>query len=60
MLITVMEGFGVGLVALAFGAWINGHAGVGHSAMAGFGLVLEAYPPAECTNYLNHCGYGSI
>jgi transposase len=23
------------------------------------GRLLEAYPPAECTNYLNHCGYGS-
>jgi transposase len=22
------------------------------------GRLLEAYPPAECTNYLNHCGYG--
>jgi transposase len=24
------------------------------------GRLLEACPPAECTNYLNHCGYGSI
>ena len=24
------------------------------------GRLLEAYPPADCTNYLNHCGYGSI
>jgi transposase len=24
------------------------------------GRLLEAYPPAECANYLNHCGYGSI
>jgi transposase len=23
------------------------------------GRLLEAYPPAECTNYLNHRGYGS-
>jgi len=26
---------------------------------ATIGRLLEAYPPAECTNYLNHCGYGS-
>ena len=24
------------------------------------GRLLEAYPPAECANYLRHCGYGSI
>jgi transposase len=24
------------------------------------GRLLEACPPAECTNYLNHCGYASI
>jgi len=24
------------------------------------GRLLETYPPAECTNYLRHCGYGSI
>jgi transposase len=24
------------------------------------GRLLEAYTRAECTNYLNHCGYGSI
>jgi transposase len=24
------------------------------------GRLLEAYPSAEWTNYLNHCGYGSI
>jgi transposase len=24
------------------------------------GRLLEAYPPTECTNYLHHCGYGSI
>jgi transposase len=23
------------------------------------GRLLEAYLPTECTNYLNHCGYGS-
>ena len=23
------------------------------------GRLLEAYPPAECANYLNHCGYAS-
>ena len=23
------------------------------------GRLLDAYSPAECTNYLNHCGYGS-
>jgi transposase len=23
------------------------------------GRLLDAYPPAECANYLNHCGYGS-
>jgi transposase len=23
------------------------------------GRLLQAYPPAECTHYLNHCGYGS-
>ena len=26
---------------------------------ATIGRLLEGYPPAECTNYLNHCGYGS-
>ena len=24
------------------------------------GRLLDAYPSPECTNYLNHCGYGSI
>jgi transposase len=24
------------------------------------GRLLEAYPPAECTNYLNRCGYGAM
>jgi transposase len=24
------------------------------------GRLLEAHPSAACTNYLNHCGYGSI
>ena len=24
------------------------------------GRLLEVYPSAECTNYLNHCGYASI
>jgi transposase len=24
------------------------------------GRLLEAYPATECTNYLHHCGYGSI
>jgi transposase len=24
------------------------------------GRLLEAYPPAECANYLSHCGFGSI
>jgi transposase len=24
------------------------------------GRLLEAYLPTECTNYLHHCGYGSI
>jgi transposase len=24
------------------------------------GRLLDAYPPAECTHYLRHCGYGSI
>ena len=23
------------------------------------GRLLDAYPPAECANYLRHCGYGS-
>jgi transposase len=23
------------------------------------GHLLDTYPPAECANYLNHCGYGS-
>ena len=23
------------------------------------GRLLQTYSPAECTNYLNHCGYGS-
>ena len=23
------------------------------------GRLLEALPPAECPNFLNHCGYGS-
>jgi hypothetical protein len=23
------------------------------------GSLLEAYTPAECSNYLSHCGYGS-
>jgi transposase len=23
------------------------------------GRLLEAYPPTGCTNYRNHCGYGS-
>ena len=23
------------------------------------GHTLEAYSPAECANYLNHCGYGA-
>jgi transposase len=23
------------------------------------GRLLEACPAAECTHYLNHCGYGS-
>jgi transposase len=24
------------------------------------GRLLQAYPSAECTHYLSHCGYGSI
>jgi transposase len=24
------------------------------------GRILDTCPTAECTNYLNHCGYGSI
>lgn len=27
---------------------------------ATIGRLLEAYPPVECTNYLSHCGYGSV
>ena len=26
---------------------------------ASFGSLLESFPPAECANYLAHCGYGS-
>ena len=27
---------------------------------ATIGRLLEACPPVECTNYLSHCGYGSV
>ena len=27
---------------------------------ATIGRLLKAYPPVECTNYLSHCGYGSV